>query len=47
MGGRSLHVRVTTMEELDQGSLHPSVKNPETDVSRQGFEPRSIKDTYY
>jgi hypothetical protein len=27
------------MEELDQGSLHPSIKHPETDMSRPGFEP--------
>ncbi len=27
-------------EELDQGSLHPSIKHPETDMSRPGYEPR-------
>jgi hypothetical protein len=28
------------MEELDQGSLHPSIKHPEADMYRPGFEPR-------
>ncbi len=28
------HARVTTMEELDQSSLYPLIKLPETDVSR-------------
>jgi hypothetical protein len=26
------------MEELDQGSLHPLIKHPETDMSRPGIE---------
>ncbi len=28
------------MEDLDQGSLHPSIKHPEADMSRPEFEPR-------
>ncbi len=31
---------IGVMEELDQGSLHPSIKNPETDMFRPGYEPR-------
>jgi hypothetical protein len=27
------------MEELDQSSLHPQIKHPETDMSRPGIEP--------
>jgi len=29
------------MEELDQGSRHPSNKHPETDMSRAGFKPQA------
>jgi|688.fasta_scaffold2116754_1 hypothetical protein len=25
------------MERFDEGHLHPSIKNPETDMSRPGF----------
>ncbi len=32
-------VWVTTMEELDQGSLHPSIKHPKTDMYRPWFYP--------
>jgi hypothetical protein len=28
-----------TMEELEQGSLHTSIKHPERDMPRPGFEP--------
>ncbi len=34
------HVRVTTMDDLGQGSLHPLVKHPETDMSRPAIESR-------
>ncbi len=33
------HVGVTTMERLDQGHLHSSIKHLETDMSRLGIEP--------
>ncbi len=29
---QAYQVRVTTMERLDQSSLHPSIKHPETDI---------------
>jgi hypothetical protein len=32
------------MGELDQGSLHPSIKHPETDMSRLLFEPTTSTD---
>jgi hypothetical protein len=38
MSGKTNHVGVTTMENLDQGSLHHFIKHPETDMSRPGFE---------
>jgi hypothetical protein len=31
---------IGVMEEFDHGSLHPSIKHPETDMSRPGYEPR-------
>jgi hypothetical protein len=33
------HVVVTTIEELDQGSLHSSIKHSETEMSRLGLVP--------
>ncbi len=33
----------STMERLDQGSLHPLIKHPETDMSQPGIEPRHSK----
>jgi hypothetical protein len=32
MSGKTNHVGVTTIEELDQGTLNPSIKNPDTDM---------------
>jgi hypothetical protein len=36
MGGQSLHVGVTTIVELDQSYLHPSIMHPETDNVMKG-----------
>jgi hypothetical protein len=33
-----------TMEGFDQKSLYPSLKHPETNISRPGFEPPSSAD---
>jgi hypothetical protein len=36
-----LAISVVGIKELDQGSLHPSIRHPETDMSRPEFEPRT------
>jgi hypothetical protein len=30
------------MKEVDQSSLHPLIKHPETDMAQPGIEPRPI-----
>jgi hypothetical protein len=34
MSGKTYDIEVTTIEELDKGSLHPPIKPPETDKSQ-------------
>jgi hypothetical protein len=50
MGSYSIFaVFVNGMERLDQGHLHPSIKHPETDMSRLGLDPlyqRAISTAY-
>jgi hypothetical protein len=36
---QAYHEGVTTIEELDQSSLHPLIKYPKTDMSRPRIEP--------